>query len=106
MASFLWDTTLIEQATGFRDGGYMIDVWGAGYDLVDEISQIHVPEWSRGRIALIGDAAYCPSLLAGAGSAFAMLGAYVLAGELKMSNGDYRVVFAAYETVAPFMEAR
>jgi 2-polyprenyl-6-methoxyphenol hydroxylase-like FAD-dependent oxidoreductase len=73
----------------------------------DEVSQMHVPEWSRGRIALVGDAAYCPSLLAGAGSAFAMLGAYVLAGELKMSNGDHRVAFAAYEKqLRPFMEAR
>jgi 2-polyprenyl-6-methoxyphenol hydroxylase-like FAD-dependent oxidoreductase len=73
----------------------------------DEISQLHVPEWSRGRIALVGDAAYCPSLLAGAGSAFALLGAYVLAGELKMSNGDYRVAFGSYERrLRPFMEAR
>ncbi|HEY5347518.1 MAG TPA: FAD-dependent monooxygenase, partial [Rhizomicrobium sp.] len=49
----------------------------------DNVSQIRMPHWSRGRVALIGDAAYCPSLLAGAGSAFAMLGAYVLAGELQ-----------------------
>ena len=38
--------------------------------------------WSRGRVALVGDAAYCVSLLAGQGSALAMTGAYVLAGEL------------------------
>ena len=63
----------------------------------DAVSQIHMPQWSRGRVGLIGDAAYCPSLLAGAGSAFAMLGAYVLAGELRNANGDAALALAAYE---------
>ncbi|HEY4115507.1 MAG TPA: FAD-binding domain [Rhizomicrobium sp.] len=63
----------------------------------DIVSQIRMPQWTRGRIALVGDAAYCPSLLAGAGSAFAMLGAYVLAGELHWAVGDHRPAFAAYE---------
>jgi len=39
------------------------------------------------RTVLVGDAAYCPSLLAGEGAAFAMAGAYILAGELQRSNG-------------------
>lgn len=64
----------------------------------DAVSQIRMPNWSRGRVALVGDAAYCPSLLAGEGAAFAMLGAYVLAGELHKANGDYQAAFAAYET--------
>jgi 2-polyprenyl-6-methoxyphenol hydroxylase-like FAD-dependent oxidoreductase len=63
----------------------------------DSVSQIRMPKWTRGRIALIGDAAHSPSLLAGAGSAFAMLGAYVLAGELKEARGDHEKAFAAYE---------
>jgi 2-polyprenyl-6-methoxyphenol hydroxylase-like FAD-dependent oxidoreductase len=63
----------------------------------DSVSQIRMPRWTRGRVALLGDAAYCPSLLAGAGSAYAMLGAYVLAGELHKADGDYRRAFAAYE---------
>lgn len=70
----------------------------------DSVSQIRMPKWSRGRIALIGDAAHSPSLLAGAGSAFAMLGAYVLAGELKKAEGDHKTAFAAYEKrLMPFM---
>src|SRR5262249_33890714 len=48
----------------------------------DRVSQIHMPSWSRGRIVLVGDAAFCLSLLAGQGSALAMTAAYVLAGEL------------------------
>jgi 2-polyprenyl-6-methoxyphenol hydroxylase-like FAD-dependent oxidoreductase len=63
----------------------------------DAVSQIRMPRWSRGRVALIGDAAYSPSLLAGAGSAFAMLGAYILAGELKKARGDHMVAFAGFE---------
>jgi 2-polyprenyl-6-methoxyphenol hydroxylase-like FAD-dependent oxidoreductase len=63
----------------------------------DPVSQIRMPQWTRGRVGLLGDAACCPSLLAGAGSAFAMLGAYVLAGELHKAGGDHRIAFAAYE---------
>lgn len=71
----------------------------------DSVSQIHMKTWSKGRIALIGDAAHSPSLLAGAGSAFAMLGAYVLASELKKATGDHKIAFAAYEKrLMPFMK--
>lgn len=48
----------------------------------DRVSQIRLDRWTRGAIALVGDAAFAPSLLAGQGSALAMIGAYVLAGEL------------------------
>ena len=38
----------------------------------DRVSQIKMDTWSQGRIGLIGDAAFCASLLAGQGSALAM----------------------------------
>jgi 2-polyprenyl-6-methoxyphenol hydroxylase-like FAD-dependent oxidoreductase len=63
----------------------------------DSVSQIWMPTWSQGRTVLVGDAAYCPSLLAGEGAAFAMAGAYVLAGELQRANGDHVKAFRAYE---------
>ena len=73
----------------------------------DRVSQIHLDSWSAGRCALIGDAAACPSLLAGQGSALAMLAAYVLAGELQRAKGDHGAAFAAYEQrLRPFMEAK
>ena len=53
----------------------------------DSVSQIKLGTWSKGRVALIGDAAFCVSLLAGQGSALAMTAAYVLAGELAKSRG-------------------
>ncbi len=63
----------------------------------DRVSQIRMPAWSKDRVALIGDAAACPSLLAGEGSALAMTEAYVLAGELATSSGDHHAAFANYE---------
>ena len=63
----------------------------------DSVSQIVMPSWGKGRVALLGDAAYCPSLLSGQGSALAMAGAYVLAGELKNSGGEHKAAFANYE---------
>ena len=63
----------------------------------DRVSQIRMPSWSRGRIALVGDAAFCVSLLAGQGSALAMTSAYVLAGELAKAGGRHEVAFREYE---------
>lgn len=63
----------------------------------DRISQIRMPGWSRGRVALVGDAAAAPSLLAGEGAALAMTGAYVLAGELQRATGEPIRAFRAYE---------
>jgi len=73
----------------------------------DAVSQIVLPCWSQGRVALVGDAAYCPSLLAGEGAAFAMAGAYILAGELERAPGDYAQAFANYERrFRPFVEGK
>jgi 2-polyprenyl-6-methoxyphenol hydroxylase-like FAD-dependent oxidoreductase len=63
----------------------------------DAVSQIRMEGWSRGRVALLGDAGYCPALLTGQGSTLAMMGAYVLAGELKEALGDHTLAFARYE---------
>jgi 2-polyprenyl-6-methoxyphenol hydroxylase-like FAD-dependent oxidoreductase len=73
----------------------------------DRVSQVRMPQWSRGRIALVGDAAYCVSLVAGQGSALALTGAYVLAGELAQASGRHVEGFANYETVLrAFIESK
>ncbi len=64
----------------------------------DRVSQSCVPSWSKGRTVLLGDAAACPSLLAGEGAGLAMTEAYVLAGELHDARGDIPLALAAYET--------
>lgn len=69
----------------------------AGDFYFDTVNQIHMEHWSTGRVALIGDAAYGPSLASGQGSSIAIVGAYVLAGELFAAAGDYKVAFRAYE---------
>jgi 2-polyprenyl-6-methoxyphenol hydroxylase-like FAD-dependent oxidoreductase len=63
----------------------------------DRVSQITMDRWSKGRVALIGDAACCVSLLAGEGTGLAMLQAYVLAGELNTAGGDHRQALQRYE---------
>ncbi|GAA1991216.1 FAD-dependent monooxygenase [Amycolatopsis minnesotensis] len=62
----------------------------------DTAGQIHMPHWSTGRVALVGDAAYAPSFLTGQGSSLALAGAYVLANALA-TNRDHTAAFAAYE---------
>jgi 2-polyprenyl-6-methoxyphenol hydroxylase-like FAD-dependent oxidoreductase len=64
----------------------------------DELSQARLPTWSAGRVALVGDAAYCASPVAGAGAMLALVGAYHLAGALAESRGDHRAAFMRYET--------
>jgi 2-polyprenyl-6-methoxyphenol hydroxylase-like FAD-dependent oxidoreductase len=65
----------------------------------DRVSQITMARWSAGRVALIGDAAFCVSLLAGQGSALAMISAYVLAGELANAGGRHEEAFNKYEAL-------
>jgi 2-polyprenyl-6-methoxyphenol hydroxylase-like FAD-dependent oxidoreductase len=71
----------------------------------DAVAQVEIPVWSNGRVGLVGDAAYCPSLLAGEGSAMAIAGAYVLAKEMARAKGDYSAAFRSYERLfRPFAE--
>ncbi|MBV9445425.1 MAG: FAD-dependent monooxygenase [Streptosporangiaceae bacterium] len=62
----------------------------------DSVSQVYLDRWSSGRVALIGDAA-CAAGPGGNGTGNAVVAAYVLAGELAATNGDYRTAFDRYE---------
>ncbi|HEY3684221.1 MAG TPA: FAD-dependent monooxygenase [Streptosporangiaceae bacterium] len=72
-------------------------MWDAPDFHLDSMSQIHMDSWSRGRVVLIGDAAYSGSPLSGQGTSMAIVGAYVLAGELAAAGGDHRTAFARYD---------
>ncbi|MDC2958628.1 FAD-dependent monooxygenase [Streptomyces gilvifuscus] len=63
----------------------------------DAIAQIHVDRLTKGRVALLGDAGY-GATMGGMGTGVAIVGAYVLAGELALAEGDFRTAFAEYET--------
>ena len=64
---------------------------------LDRVAQIHAPAWSRGRIALLGDAAYCASPISGMGTSLSLTGAYILAGEL--AGADHLAALRSYETL-------
>ncbi|CAM4079697.1 FAD-dependent monooxygenase [Kibdelosporangium persicum] len=87
-------------ATVFADAGWevpgMLAAMRDADDLFfDAVSQIRMPSWSSGRVALVGDAAYAPSFLTGQGTSLALVGAYMLAGSL--ADRDHAEGFAAYE---------
>ncbi|KUJ67145.1 FAD-dependent oxidoreductase [Streptomyces albus subsp. albus] len=81
-------------------------IWDAPDFHFDSLSQIHLDSWSRGRVVLLGDAAYCGSPASGQGTTMAMVGAYVLAGELAAAAGEHLAGLAAYERkLRPFTTA-
>ncbi|WP_432097638.1 FAD-dependent monooxygenase [Streptomyces sp. bgisy100] len=87
-------------AAVFADAGWevpgMVAAMRDADDLFfDGVSQIRMPRWSSGRVALVGDAAYAPSFLTGQGSSLALVGAYMLAGSL--ADRDHAAGFTAYE---------
>ncbi|HET6287995.1 MAG TPA: FAD-dependent monooxygenase [Amycolatopsis sp.] len=84
-ADFGWEVPVLLESLGDADALYF-----------DSLSQIHLDRWSQGRVVLLGDAAWCAGP-GGSGTGLAMMGAYVLAGELAAAHGDHVVGFARYE---------
>ncbi|ADJ46938.1 FAD-dependent oxidoreductase [Amycolatopsis mediterranei S699] len=85
----------------YRGGGWrlpelMAKIPRAGEFYLDSLSRVTIDRYSRGRVVLLGDAAY-GNTLGGFGTGLAVVGAYVLAGELLEAGGDHRVAFARYE---------
>ncbi|MEO8742990.1 MAG: FAD-dependent monooxygenase, partial [Lysobacteraceae bacterium] len=81
-----WECPAILSALEHVDGVYF-----------DSISQIRMDAWTKGRVALVGDAAACPSLIAGEGASFALAEAYVLAGEIHQHGTDLDSAFTHYQ---------
>ncbi|MGC4958437.1 FAD-dependent monooxygenase [Actinomadura citrea] len=89
-------------ADALAGGGWVLPelletMWAAPDFHFDSMAQVHMDSWSKGRVVLLGDAGYCGSPLSGQGTSMAIVGAYVLAGELKAAAGDHRAAFANYE---------
>jgi 2-polyprenyl-6-methoxyphenol hydroxylase-like FAD-dependent oxidoreductase len=79
-----------------------VDRWLAELDRTpafyfDSITQLRMDTWSRGRVTLVGDAGYSPGPAVGGSTTLAVVGAYVLAGELARVGGDHERAFPAYE---------
>ncbi|MFJ3381535.1 FAD-dependent monooxygenase [Curtobacterium sp. NPDC090217] len=87
----------------FADAGWEAQRVLDGFDVADDlysesIGQVRAPRWTSGRVALVGDAAYCASPVSGMGTSLAITGAYVLAGELA-AHVDHRDAFRGYERI-------
>ncbi|MFF9818220.1 FAD-dependent monooxygenase [Streptomyces sp. NPDC014006] len=80
-----WETPAVLKALRETDDLYF-----------DAIAQIHIDRLTQGRVALLGDAGY-GATMGGMGTGVAVVGAYVLAGELALADGDVRVALAGYE---------
>jgi 2-polyprenyl-6-methoxyphenol hydroxylase-like FAD-dependent oxidoreductase len=73
---------------------------------LDQVAQVVMERWSIGRVGLLGDAGYSASPMSGGGTGLALVGAYMLAGELAASGWDAEVGFAAYaERMRDYVEA-
>ncbi|WP_413772011.1 FAD-dependent monooxygenase [Pseudomonas syringae group genomosp. 3] len=64
----------------------------------DDLRQVKIDRWSNGPVVLLGDAAWCVTPLGGVGASLALIGAYVLAGELTKTD-SIAAALAAYEYV-------
>ena len=90
---------------GWKVPAMLASVDGDDSFYFDRINQIRMPCWSRGRVALVGDAGYCVSPLAGFGGSMAIIGAGRLANALERHPGDHAAAFRAYEDgLRPFVE--
>ncbi|WIB60171.1 FAD-dependent monooxygenase [Curtobacterium sp. MCLR17_007] len=88
-----WETERVLDAIDLADDLYF-----------ESIAQVRAPRWSSGRVALLGDAAYCASPVSGMGTSLSLAGAYVLAGEIA-AHVDLRDAFGGYERVMrPWVE--
>ncbi|MFE6402825.1 FAD-dependent monooxygenase [Streptomyces alboflavus] len=97
-------------AERFRDAGWQTDRFIEGmkdspFFYSQEIAQVRVDSWSKGRVVLAGDAAHCASPYSGMGISGGLVGAYVLAGEINRHADDLPTALANYERVLrPFVD--
>src|ERR1700733_3278411 len=71
----------------------------------DKMCQVRMPSWTKGRVALVGDAGYCASPAAGMGGSLAMVGAATLADALEKHNGNFELAFQDYnDSLRSFVE--
>lgn len=95
MAGFGWHTERILKHVDDAPDFYL-----------DQVAQVVMDRWYDGRVGLLGDAAFCASPMSGAGTGLALVGAYLLAGELAAADWDPAIGFTAYqERMHDYVEA-
>jgi len=96
-----------EQFSGqsWRAAALLEDTLNSDNFYFDKFCQIKMPSWTKGRIVLVGDAAYCASPAAGMGASLSMKGAATLAATLLKHNGNFAQAFLDYnQKLRPFIE--
>lgn len=97
-------------AEQFRDSGWrsqelLKEINGSESFYFDKLCQVKMPSWTKGRVALVGDAGYCPSPAAGRGGSLAIDGAAALADSFIKYDGNFELAFQDYNsTFRPFIE--
>jgi 2-polyprenyl-6-methoxyphenol hydroxylase-like FAD-dependent oxidoreductase len=93
------------KGTGWESDRLMDGLREADDIYLQETAQAKNKTWSKGRVVLVGDTAYCPSSLSGGGCTSAIIGAYVLAAEIHQHQDDPQAGFATYEaTMRPYTD--
>lgn len=93
------------EQVGWRTAGLLEEVKESQNFYFDKFCQIKMPSWTKGRVALVGDAGYCASPAAGMGASLAVNGATVLADALQKHNGNFESAFQDYnKNLRPFIE--
>ena len=93
----------------FKDVGWVTPRLIAGMQTSEnfycqEIAQVRTDTWYKGRVVLIADAAHCPSPMTGMGTTSALVGTYVLAGEISQNSDNLDKAFTNYDkTLRPFI---
>ena len=93
----------------FADAGWQSDRVLAGMETTDDfyfdvLRQVRMPRWSKGHVVLTGDAAWCATPIAGMGTTLAVVGSYVLAGELSRLDEPTEALAAYEEFMRPLVD--
>ncbi|TPM26476.1 FAD-dependent monooxygenase [Mesorhizobium sp. B2-3-4] len=90
---------------GWRVPELLTEVDQSGTFYFDKVCQIKMPSWTKGRVALVGDAAYCASPAAGMGGSLAIIGAAALADAFEKHGGNFERAFQEYnQAFRPYIE--
>lgn len=93
------------ERVGWRTKELLKELITAKSFFFDKFCQIKMPAWTKGRVALVGDAGYCASPAAGMGGSLAIIGATALADAFETYNGDFELAFEAYnKNLRPYIE--
>ena len=89
---------VLEQFAGesWRTVELLEEIKKSGNFYFDKFCQIKMPSWTKGRVALVGDAGYCASPAAGMGASLSIEGAAALADALQKHDGNFELAFEDY----------